>query len=83
MIAPTKRAYRKNGVLTVRCNVTVNELDRAYLIALGNGNLSAGIALACDAVRKAKPVKNNLPSGSNLAREYPAIPDVTIRSYKK
>ena len=55
MIAPTKRAYRKNGVLTVRCNVTVNELDRAYLIALGNGNLSAGIALACDAVRKTKP----------------------------
>jgi hypothetical protein len=55
MIAPTKRAYRKGGLLTVRCNVTINEADRAYLIALGGGNLSAGIALACDIVRKAKP----------------------------
>jgi hypothetical protein len=52
-----KRAYRKNGFLTARAQVTVNELDRAYLIALGGGNLSAGIALACDIVRKAKPGK--------------------------
>ena len=56
VIKPTKRAYRKNGLLTVRCNVTINEADRAYLIALGNGNLSAGIGIACDIVRKAKPV---------------------------
>jgi len=46
------RPYRKDGEVKVRCQVTLHTKDRDLLLSMGGDNLSGGIALACDTLRK-------------------------------